>query len=191
MISITEETKKFVESECKKTTSKYGYGPYVEHFIPMVKHSKLLGKKLGGDLEIITLAAWLHDIGSIIYGRKDHHITSAEIANKFLTEKNYDPKKKKLILNCIKNHRQSTNLERKTTEEKVIADADAICNFDMLPGLFYATLVVEKLTPIEASKSIKKKLENKWKRLHFNESKKMIKSKYLAAMQLLEKTSKL
>lgn len=190
-MTIVEKARQFVKSECKKPTSIYGSGVYFEHFVPMVKHSKDLCRKLGGDLELIILAAWLHDIGSIVYGRKNHHLTSAKIAESFLTKNRYDKIKIKLILKCIKNHRQSTDLKRKTLEEKIIADADAICNFDMLPGLFYATLVVENLTPIEAAKSVKKKLENKWRRLHFRESKEIIKPKFEAAMLLLDFSSKL
>ena len=157
----------------------------------MVKHSKNLCRKLGGDTEIATLAAWLHDIGSIIYGRKNHHITSAKVAGKFLAENRYDKEKTNLVLKCIKRHRQSTDLKRETLEEKIITDADAICNFDMLPGLFYAKLMVEKFTQIQAAKSVKKKLENKWRKLHFKESKELIKPKYKAAMLLLKEITKL
>ncbi len=190
-MTIIEKARQFVESECFKPTSKYGSGPYVEHFLPMVKHSKKLSSKLGGNLEVILIAAWLHDIGSIVIGRKDHHITSAKIAKKFLTENNFDPEKTKLVLDCIRNHRQSTELDQKTLEEKIIADADAICNFDMLPGLFYASMVVEKLTPVEAAKSVKAKLQNKWRRLHFKESRELTRGKYQAAMLLLEEITKL
>ncbi|TSC93528.1 MAG: uncharacterized protein Athens101428_661 [Candidatus Berkelbacteria bacterium Athens1014_28] len=189
--NIIKKAREFVEKECRKPTSVYGYGPFVEHFLPMVGHCKFLQKKIGGDLEIILLSAWLHDIGSIIYGRKDHHLSSAKIAKEFLNKEYCDQNKIKLILKCIKNHRQSVGAKRNTIEEKIISDADAICNFDMLPGLFYATLVVGKLTPIEAAKSVKKKLENKWKRLHFKESKNIIRPKYDAVMLLLSEISKL
>jgi HD superfamily phosphodiesterase len=113
-MTIVEKARQFVETECKKPTSMYGYGPYIEHFVPMVKHSNQLCKKLGGDLEIVLLASWLHDIGSIIYGRKDHHITSAKIAKDFLTKDQYDKKKIKLIEKCILHHRQSTNIKRES-----------------------------------------------------------------------------
>lgn len=190
-MTIVEKARQFIEAECKKPTSIFGYGPYIEHYVPMAQHCRRLARKLGGDIEVILIAAWLHDIGSIMVGRKDHHITSAKIAKQFLAENNYDKEKTKLVLDCIKHHRQSTNLERKTLEEKIVADADAICNFDMLPGLFYGTLVVEKLTPVQASKSIKKKFENKWERLHFKESKELARPKYKAAMLLLREICKL
>ena len=188
---LIEKARIFVENEIKKSTSILPVDFYFDHLVPMQKHSKKLCRILGGDFEIVLLAAWLHDIGSIIYGRKDHHITSAKIAKDFLEKENYDRKKITRVLACIKHHRQSTNLARETLEEKIIADTDAICNFDMLAGLFYATLAIEKLTSIEAARSIKKKLKNKWQRLHFKESKELIKPKYKAAMLLLKENSKL
>ena len=61
-MNIISKVKKFVEDECKKPTSKYGYEPFTFHFVPMVRHAKELADKLGGDKEVIVLAAWLHDI---------------------------------------------------------------------------------------------------------------------------------
>jgi len=84
---LIDRTRNFVEAECRKPTSKYGYWPFIEHFIPMVKHAKMLATKLGGNIEIITLAAWLYDIGSIVHGQKDHHITSTKIAKEFLKKR--------------------------------------------------------------------------------------------------------
>ena len=188
---LIEKARKFVESEIKKPTSNVPVDFIYDHLIPMEKHSKKLSNMLGGDKEIISLAVWLHDVGSIIYRRNDHHITSARIAQKFLEQEKYDSEKLKIVLDCIRHHRQSTNFKRTTIEEKIIADADAISNFDMLPGAFYATLVVAKMTPIEAAKSVKKKLESKWRRLHFKESKELVRPKYNAAMLLLAEITKL
>jgi uncharacterized protein len=189
--SLIEKARRFVENEIKKPASILPVDFYFDHLVPMQKHAKKLCRKLGGDFEIVLLAAWLHDIGSVIYGRKYHHISSAKVAKDFLEKENYDQTKTSKVLACIKHHRQSTNFKRETLEEKIIADADAICNFDMLPGLFYATLVIEKLTPVEAAKSVKKKLKNKWRRLHFKESKILIRPKYKAAMLLLKEITKI
>ncbi|MCK4919385.1 MAG: hypothetical protein KAS01_03275, partial [Candidatus Pacebacteria bacterium] len=73
--NIVEQVRQFVEDECKKPTSKYGSEPYLFHFVPVHKYAKVLAEKLGVDSEIVELSAWLHDIGSIIDGRENHHIT--------------------------------------------------------------------------------------------------------------------
>jgi len=185
-MTIVDEIKQFVENECKKPTSKYGYEPFTFHFIPMVTYAEKLANELGGDKEVILLAAWLHDIGSIIYGRENHQITGAKIAEEKLKEFNYAPKKINLIKKCILNHRGSIENKRNSIEEQIIAEADVLSNFDNIGGIFKAAFIYENKTQGEAKKSVKEKLERKWKQLHFEKSKKMVKPKYEAAMLLLK-----
>lgn len=116
-MDLVNEIKKFVEEECKKPTSKYGYEPFIFHFIPVVKYAEELVDKIGGDKEVVLIAAWLHDIGSIIYGRNDHHITGAKIAEEKLKEFNYPIDKIELIKKCILNHRGSIENTRLSIEE--------------------------------------------------------------------------
>lgn len=184
-MDIVGKVKAFVKSECERPTSKYGYGPYLNHFKPTADYAQKLADKLGGDEEVILIAAWLHDIGSIIKGRKDHHITGTVIAEEKLKEFNYPQDKIDLVKACILNHRGSQKNDRKTIEEKIIADADAMSNFDNLAGIFEAALVYEEKTQNEAKRSAKRKLQNKWNQLHFDYSKKVIRPKYKAAMILL------
>jgi len=184
-MDIIEKVRSYVEEESKKPTSKYGYEPYRCHFVPMVKYAQQLSDELGGDKEIITIAAWLHDIGSIVEGRKNHHETGAELAEKKLRKLNYPTEKIERVKNCILNHRGSREDNRDTIEEKIIAEADALSNFDNIGGIFMAAFVYEGLGQDEARVSVKKKYENKYKKLHFEQSRKMIKPKYDAAMLLL------
>lgn len=184
-MKITNQIKKFVESECKKSTSKYGYEPYLYHFKPTVKYALKLADELGGDKEIIEIAAWLHDIGSIVEGRENHHISGAEIAEKRLLKLNYPKEKIELVKNCILNHRGSKNLKRLSLEEQIIAEADTMSNFDNIAGIFKAAFIYEQLSQKEAQNSVRKKLKNKWNNLHFKQSKKLLKSKYDSLILIL------
>jgi uncharacterized protein len=185
-MNVVSEVKKFVEKESKKPGSKYGYEPFRCHFFQVAEYAGNLAEKLGGDKEIVLLAAWLHDIGSIIYGRKDHHLTGAKIAEEKLKELGYPENKIKLVKKCVQNHRGSKNNKRESIEEKIVADADAMSNFDNIPGIFKAAFIYEGKSQDEAKESVKKKLQNKWKKLHFKDSKIAIKPKYQAAMLLLK-----
>lgn len=185
-MDIIEAVRSYVEGECKKPTSKYGYAPYEFHFVPMVKYAEKLSDELGGDKEIISVAGWLHDIGSIVYGRENHHITGATLAENKLRELNYPEDKIEKVKNCILNHRGSLQKEQNTLEEKIIAEADVLSNFDNISGVFMAAFVYEGLNQADAKKSVKKKFENKYKQLHFEQSKKMIKPKYEALMLLFK-----
>ncbi len=185
-MNIVQEIRTFVEAECKKPTSKYGYEPFYHHFSPMAKHVEELADELNADKEVVLLAAWLHDIGSIIHGRENHHITGAKIAEEKLREFNYPSEKTELVKKCILHHRGSQQSNRESIEEQIIADADAMCNFDTISGQFKAAFVYENKTQDEAIASIRQKLKNKWNKLHFEKSRKIIKPKYEAAMLLLE-----
>ena len=107
LIDVVDQIKTFVENECKKPSSKYGYEPFIFHFLPTVDYAEKLADELYANKEIVLIAAWLHDIGSIVYGRKDHHITGAKIAEEKLKELGYPKEKIELVKKCILNHRGS------------------------------------------------------------------------------------
>jgi uncharacterized protein len=184
-MNIIPKIKKFVEDECRKPSSKYGFEPFYHHFVPVVHYAEKLADDLGGDKEAIMIGAWLHDIGSIICGRKDHHITGAKIAREKLSELGYPAEKIQLVQKCILNHRGSRQDARDSLEEQIVAEADALSNFENISGLFKAAFVYEKLDQGAAKISVRKKLENKWNQLRFEESKKIVRPKYEAVMVLL------
>ena len=132
------------------------------------------------------ISAWLHDIGSIIYGRKDHHITGAQIAEEKLTKLGYPIEKIELVKKCSLNHRGSQQNFHASIEEQILAEADVLSSFESIAGIFKAVFVYENLNQGEAKDSVRQKLENKWKQLHFESSKDIVSPKYEAAMLLLK-----
>lgn len=185
-MDIVGEIKDFVENECKKPTSKYGYEVFFHHFVPVVGYAEKLADELGGDKEIIQIAVWLHDIGSIIYGRENHHLTGVAIAEEKLKEFEYPPGKTELVSKCILNHRGSQHSKQESIEEQIVAEADVMSNFDNIAGIFKAAFVYEGKNQSEAKDSARKKLENKWNQLNFENSRKILRAKFEAAMLLLK-----
>ncbi len=185
-MDIIQEIRDFVENECKKPSSKYGYEPFPFHFAQVVEYAGKLTDELGGDKEIILIAAWLHDIGSIMYGRKDHHTTGAKVAEEKLQELNYPKEKIEHVKKCILNHRGSQHNFYESIEEQILAEADVMSSFENISGIFKAAFVYENLSQCEAKISVKQKLERKWKQLHFEKSKQLVRPKYEAVMLLLK-----
>lgn len=188
-MDIILKVRTFVEDECKKETSKYGYEPFPFHFTPVVNYAAKLADELGGDKEVILVAAWLHDIGSIIVGRSNHHITGAKIAEEKLKELNYPIEKIELVKKCILNHRGSQKNNRKSIEEQILAEADTMSAFDNISGIFKAAFIYENLDQAQAIEAVWEKLSNKWNQLHFEKSKILIRPKFEAAMILLNNKS--
>jgi uncharacterized protein len=183
--NLIEKIRKFVEEESKKPNAKCGHELYIFHLTSVKDYAVELAIKLNADVEIVEISSWLHDIGSIIYGRENHHITGTEIAEKKLKELNYSKEKIEKVKKCILNHRGSINNFRVSMEEQIISDADAISNFDNISGLFKGALVYEGLNQGEAKTSVRNKLKRKYEQLCLEQSKSIIKPKYEAIMLLL------
>ena len=181
--NIVEEIRKFVEEECKKPSSKYGYEHYEFHFVLVHKYAKQLAEELNADVEIVELSAWLHDIGSIICGRKNHHITGVKIAEEKLNELNYPKEKIENVKHCILSHRGSQNIKRESVEAQILGDADAMTHFDTIEGIFRAAFSFENQNQSEGKKSTWNKLNNSWNKLS-DSAKEIIKPKYEAAKLL-------
>jgi len=184
-MDIIEKVRQFVEDECKKPTNKQGFEPFTYHFALVVEYVKELAKEHDADSEILEIAGWMHDIGSIMIGRADHHITSSKIAEEKLREFGYPEDRIKWVTDTIYTHRGSQKMKPKTIEGQILIEADAMSAFMNISGLFRCALVYEELSRHEAAESVKRKLQNKWEQLGFPKSKEMMKPYYDAAMLLL------
>ena len=184
---LIEKIRKFVEDECRKPDSNYK-GAYELHFVSMHKLAKKLAEKLEADIEIVEIAAWLHDIGSIIKGRENHHIIGSIIAGELLKKFDYPEDRIKKVKDCILNHRgskENANI-RSSIEPKIIAEADVLDCFDNVAKQFLVTLVSEKKSLEDAKISVVNKLKNKWSQLEFEESRNIVRAKFEAIILLFD-----
>lgn len=187
---MREDIISFCESEVKKRCESdnnfFGMGCFY-HIKAVVKNAVFLAQNYNADIEIVMIAAWLHDIASITDYKyyEEHHIWGAKIADDILTSFNYDVKKVDEVKNCILNHRGSKLTDKRTVEEKCVADADAISHFDSIPSLFYLAYVNRKLDIEDGIEFVKNKLERSYDKLSEG-SKIMYKDKYDKAMKTFE-----
>lgn len=185
-MTIVEQIKEFVKQECFDENSKYGADVFESHFVPMVSYAKRLATIVDADSEIVEIAAWLHDIGSIMHGRKDHHLTGATIADNKLSELGYPRERIEHIKDCIRHHRGSQSYTLNTIEEKVVADADTVSNYDNIAGLFEKAFIYKHLSREQAQKAIRDKIIRKWNKLQLEESRNMVREHHKAFMLLLQ-----
>lgn len=91
-----------------------------------------IGKKLGANLFILKISAFLHDIGRIrekISSLKENHAElSAKRALQFLNAKKLDISEndKQNIIHCIRAHSFSNNITPKTLEAEILSDVDKL-----------------------------------------------------------------
>ena len=97
---------------------------HVQRVLNLCMH---IGKKEGADLEVLALAALLHDIARPLEDRgkiEDHALESAKIAKRFLEGIGY-PKAEE-VAHAIEAHRFSRPPEPRTLEAKILSDADKL-----------------------------------------------------------------
>lgn len=175
---MLEEIRQLVKSEADEDDWKY-------HLVPVLNYSKKLAVLLGADEEIVELAALLHDIGRIRIGDEDHDVTGAEEAEKILKQFNCPAEKIEAIKHCVRSHRSRTDVLPQTLAAKIIANADAMAHFDILPVFFYWRS--KKMSFEDTLKWVEDKMERNWnKKITLPEARAMIEEKYRAIRLILD-----
>ena len=89
-----------------------------------------IGQVEGADLEVLEIAAYLHDVGrsheDASEGGVCHAQKGAEIAAGLLAEYALSDDQKANVIHCIKTHRFRGNARPETLEAKVLFDADKL-----------------------------------------------------------------
>jgi len=123
-----QKIKKIAEEYLKKCDA----GHDINHTLRVYNLCLKLTQGLKGiDLEIIQLAALLHDIGGFKElrdktGKVCHARESAKVAKKILKNFKYPKEKIDKIIHCILAHRHRTGVKPETKEAKILFDADKL-----------------------------------------------------------------
>lgn len=185
-MNIIDLIKEEVIKRDKESIKTKGYSMYEEHVKYVVENAIKLAKRYNADIEIVELAALLHDIAVIseIGDREEHHINGSIIAEKLLTKYNYPKDRIERVKQCVLNHSGLKEYPRNTIEEEILADADVMSHFDYIPGLFFVAYKRRNLDINEATMWVKNKLERDYNKLS-DRTKEELKDRYKNIMEVL------
>ena len=94
------------------------------HLYRVNKIAKYLQSKEGGDLAVVLLGAWIHDVTLSIGSDYDEEKVEKE-TRKFLDKySDLDKDLKEKVINCAVNHESESEVN--TIEAKIVHDADAL-----------------------------------------------------------------
>jgi len=120
MGDVIKEALEFVKSKLK------GGGHDLEHVLRVYRMALAVGRKLGADELVLSLAAILHDVGRAFERPERHHAeASAEIARDFLRGK-VDQDVVEKVVEAIRAHSFSFGKEASSLEAKILSDVDKI-----------------------------------------------------------------
>ena len=156
------------------------------HMLPVIKYAKKLAKVYKVDERLVELAALLHDIGRIkLENDAEHHIVGIPRAERILRKFNYPEEIIKEIRHCVESHRTSKGPKPKTKIAKIVANADAMAHFDILP-LYFHWRASRGYNFEEILKWVENKIENDWqKKITLPKAKRIVEKKYKAIKLLL------
>jgi uncharacterized protein len=126
MKNIFLKVKKESEEMLKKSRGSHD----LEHTARVLKLAVHIGRKEKANLEIIRLAAVLHDIARHIEdksgGRTDHARVGAKMAAVILKKAGFSDEKARAVCHCIEAHRFRGSLKPRTPEAACLFDADKL-----------------------------------------------------------------
>jgi len=122
---MKEQIKKILEKELACSAHN------LDHVMRVYNLCHHLAKGENIDMEILEIAALLHDIARIKEdsdnsGKTNHAILGAKMAKQILKKLNFPKEKIKKIQECIVSHRYRTGQPPKSKEAKILFDADKL-----------------------------------------------------------------
>jgi len=175
-----EKIRALVRAECDDWNWHY-------HILPVVKYARLLAVELGEDEDMAELAALLHDIGRLLFGSQDHDTRGAREAETILKEHGYPDETIQAIRHCVEAHRGNGEVKPTTLLAKIIASADALSHFDIIPAMIQAGLKRESGDIEKAVKWVDAKIERDYhEKLLVESAKRLAKDKYEAFRLLID-----
>ena len=136
---VEVSTRKAAISEWKEAAEDqkvplYNYrNDHIDEVVMLAKH---LASGTTADLEVITLAAWLHDLAKPGIGRitaQHHGVSSAELAVEILTEEGIDSEVISQVSDVIRKHVGLTIKQPlKPIEAQILWEADKILKLGMI-----------------------------------------------------------
>lgn len=155
------------------------------HILPVAEYSTMLARRLGADIEVVEIAAWLHDIKKLRGEPKEHHVYGAEEAGEMMERLGYADDKITQVKECILTHSSDERYPPRTLEAKIVATADALAIFDHFHAMNHVVYSRKGLSIEEGRRWLINKYEVAWSKL-MPEGKDMAQEKYKAIMLLLK-----
>jgi uncharacterized protein len=119
-----------IRDYCEKAFKEAKHSHNWDHTERVYKLCMHIGRIEGADLEVLAIAAFLHDIGRASQDKAKGKICHAEvgagIAAKVLENYDISRNKKDNIIHSVLSHRFRNNHEPRTIEAKVLFDADKL-----------------------------------------------------------------
>ena len=129
--AASAEARRLIETQSRRSQP---FRNRFDHTMRVLKWAHRIHKVEGGDFEIITLAVLFHDTGWS--DRVDHALVGAELAEKYLVDKDVDPILVDRVTSAVRTHNKRLEPQKNLPIENLI-----VMDADLLDELGVTTLV--------------------------------------------------
>lgn len=151
----------------------------MDHTLLVLKNSLLLAKNRKVNLDVVALAAIMHDIAAFSSERKKHAEEGAKIAEEYLKKHGYPYDLVQKVVHSIRVHTGPTAFGPRSDEAKILQDADTI---DKVGALSITTFLLhygsKKMLPEQVLAELKKDMPERlrwyYRTMNFPQGKKMM-----------------
>ncbi len=186
MEAMLNRIARLVEEACSKPANLWGYGIWTHHITRVVEVARRLAPHFRADVEIVEIAALLHDYASLtdpaLY--PEHHLHSPLDAERILRSMDYPAERTRAVMDCIRAHRGSVPGARTSPEAECLASADAITHIEQVPSLLYLAFVQHRMGIDDGTAWVRAKLQRSWAKIS-PEIRETVRERYAAAIAVL------
>jgi uncharacterized protein len=161
---IVEAIREYAAEACGSSKNAFGPAFFEQHLSVVAEYAKRLGGVLGADLEIVELAAWLHDLSAVqdFAALPKHPAVSAEIARKLLQGKDYPAERIERVAKCIASHSAPVQVGKGPPEEVCVSNADAMSQIVKPAYWLYYVFRVRQFGFAEGRDWLRQRVESNW-----------------------------
>lgn len=185
---LIETIKDYVMAACRSPQNAFGEAFFEEHILVVRDFALQLAQGLGADPEILTLAAYLHDIAAVqdFAVVPQHHLLGAEVARELLLRHNYPVERIGRVAGCIQAHNSPLAEGKGLPEEVCLSNADAMAQIARPVYWLYYAFQVRKFDFAAGRTWLRERYKKSWGLL-IPPAREMISQEYEQAVDCLLK----
>lgn len=185
---LSADIRGFVHHACQRSENVFGPSFFDQHIAVVAECATSLAQRLGADVEVVELAAYLHDI-SVVRDpatMPNHAELSADLAKQILLERGYPRDRATEVARSIALHSEPLAIGSASPEAVCLSNADALARILRPAYWMYMAFGVRKYGFEEGRQWLISLFEKQWHSL-VAPAKELVGGQHAATLELLRR----
>jgi len=185
---LLADIREFVRMACQQSQNVFSPSFFDQHLAVVAECATRLAERLSADMEVVELAAYLHDISAVLDPTTlpNHPRQSADLATQILLEHGYPEGRARQVARSIASHSDPLTIGSASPEEVCLSNADAVARILRPAYWMYFAFAVRKCGFEEGRQWLRSLIEKQW-RVLIEPAKELAGEQYAAMLDLLSR----